>query len=186
MPRSSGAARRVRQIALAPLELADTTALIADTLHHSPEIVQPLAALVQTKTQGNPFFVSEFLKSLYVSGLLSYAYPSVGEARDGGWRWDVARIQERGITDNVVELLDGKVQTLPLATQRILRLAACIGNQFDLAMLALASEQAPGQAATDLWPAVVEGLVLPLGDAYKLTGSLLDGVQMADLGVRLR
>ncbi len=106
--------------------------------------------------------------------------------RDGHWRWDVARIQERGIADNVVELLDGKVQTLPMATQRILRLAACIGNQFDLATLALASEQAPGLAAVGLWPAVVEGLVLPLGDAYKLTGSLLDGVQLADLGVQLR
>src|SRR5206468_2833154 len=160
------------QVALASLDLSHTTELIADTLHHRPDMVQPLAALVQSKTQGNPFFVSEFLKSLYVTGLLTYVYPTAGDARDGRWQWDMIQIQERGITDNVVELLAGKVQTLPAETQHALRLASCIGNQFDLATLAVVSEQSPGAVAADLWAAVAEGLLVPIGDAYKLTSSL--------------
>jgi predicted ATPase len=90
------------------------------------------------------------LKSLYVAGLLIYTYATDKTARGGHWRWDVARIQERGSTDNVVELLAGKIRTLPAMTQRLVRLAACIGNQFDLGTLAVVSEQALGVVPGDL------------------------------------
>jgi PAS domain S-box-containing protein len=176
---------RVGQLALPPLELPHATALVADTLRLPPEQVEPLAALVQRKTEGNPFFMGEFLKSLYVGGLLTYVYPG-GGARGGRWEWDIAQIQGRGITDNVVELLAGKVQALPARAQRVVSLAACIGDQFDLAMLAVVSEQAPGAAAEDLWPAIAEGLVVPLSDSYKLAGALLRGTQLWELGEGVR
>jgi PAS domain S-box-containing protein len=176
----------IGRITLAPLDLAHTAQLIADTLRHPYDAVMPLAQLVQRKTEGNPFFVSEFLKSLYVAGLLTYAYPTGEAASAGRWQWDVARIQEHGITDNVVELLAGKVRTLPEATQRLVRLAACIGNQFDLATLAVVSEEAPGRVAGDLWPAVVEGLLAPIGDSYKLADSALEGDLLMDIGKQAR
>jgi PAS domain S-box-containing protein len=169
----------IGQIAMAPLELVHTTELLADTLHQTPAQVGPLAELVHGKTQGNPYFMGEFLKSLYVGGLLTYGY-------SGGWGWDVARIQERGITDNVVELLADKVQTLPEPAQRVLRLAACIGNEFDLATLVVVSEQPPAAVVAELWRSIAEGLVLPRGDAYKLTGSLTAGASLGDIGARVR
>ncbi|MBD3560239.1 AAA-like domain-containing protein, partial [Planktothrix sp. FACHB-1355] len=82
--------------------------------------------------------------------------------------WDLGQIQAQQITDNVVELMVAKVQKLPPQTQAVLKLAACMGNKFDLKQLAIVYEKAPQETATDLWAAIAEGLILPLNDAYKL------------------
>jgi predicted ATPase/class 3 adenylate cyclase/tRNA A-37 threonylcarbamoyl transferase component Bud32 len=169
----------VNQIALTPLKLSHITQFIADTLYCAPEIAKPLAELVLAKTNGNPFFIIEFLKALYAEELLMFAFTppnkeGVGERR--GWQWDVGQIQARGMTDNVVELMAGNVQKLDGKTQQVLRLAACIGNQFDLPTLALVYQKSPRETAIDLWEALITGMVLPLGDAYKLMGLEVPGL----------
>ncbi|MFM7278039.1 MAG: ATP-binding protein, partial [Microcystis aeruginosa] len=60
----------INQVILRPLGPAQVNQLIADTLNHSPEYVQSLSALVWQKTHGNPFFVNEFLKTIYWENLL--------------------------------------------------------------------------------------------------------------------
>lgn len=65
----------VHQITLAPLDRLALNCLIADTLLCSPERAMPLTELVLAKTQGNPFFSTQFLKSLYEDGLISFAPP---------------------------------------------------------------------------------------------------------------
>jgi predicted ATPase/signal transduction histidine kinase/tRNA A-37 threonylcarbamoyl transferase component Bud32 len=62
-------------ITLAPLALEPMTQLIADTLHSDIASVKPLAELVVRKTEGNPFFINEFLKTLYVENLLTFNFP---------------------------------------------------------------------------------------------------------------
>jgi predicted ATPase/signal transduction histidine kinase/CheY-like chemotaxis protein len=152
----------VNQITLSPLALPDVTQLIAETLHSTTGRAQPLAELVHTKTGGNPFFLRSFLKSLYSASLLTFDY------QRGAWQWDVAQIQALSITDNVVELMASQVKQLPPQTQAVLKLAACIGNQFDLQTLALVYQKSPAETAAELSPAMREGLLLPLSDAYKL------------------
>jgi len=44
------------------------------------------------------------------------------------WSWDLARIQAKGFTDNVVDLMVGKLKRLPLATVHALKLLACLGK----------------------------------------------------------
>ena len=151
----------VSRIALAPLDLPNVVQLLVDTFACTAETAAPLAGLVLAKTGGNPFFLSEFLKSLYAETLLNF-----DAAR--GWQWDLERIQAHAITDNLVDLLAGKVQQLPPATRHVVQLAACIGNRFDLSTLALVAERPPHLTARDLWQALVEGLIVPLSDAYKL------------------
>ena len=152
---------RVNQIRLLPLQVPHVTQLIADTCHCEPSLAQPLAELVHAKTGGNPYFLSEFLKSLYVEGLLTFDYE---QAR---WQWQLEQIKQSGITDNVVELMIKNVQKLPAATQQALKLAACIGNHFDLQSLAYVDQQPPALTAANLWAAMADGLLLPLNDAYK-------------------
>jgi len=155
----------VDYITLEPLKSIEVNRLISATLKVNLETAEPLTELVLTKTNGNPFFVNEFLKSLYNQELLVFDYQL------NHWRWDLREIQAQAITDNVVELMSANVQKLGMSTQQVLKLAACIGNQFDLQTLATVSAQSPQATATALCPAILDGLVLPLSDAYKLLES---------------
>lgn len=48
----------------------------------------------------------------------------------------IEKIQAIGITDrNIIKLIAGRIENFPIATQEILKLAACIGNKFSLDIL---------------------------------------------------
>ncbi|MBD1808828.1 AAA family ATPase [Microcoleus sp. FACHB-SPT15] len=171
----------VEGIFLAPLDLPTIIELIIDTLNCSEERAKPLAKLVLFKTGGNPFFMNEFLKSLYTEKLLEFnspqslmSIPPVGKGgSQGGWQWDLEQIQARGFTDNVVELMTFKIQKLPENTQQMLKLAACMGNQFDLKMLATTYQKSLRETVNDLYAAVAESLVMPLGNRGDLELALI-------------
>ena len=55
----------IQHISLQALNIAEITQMLSDTLVCPLDQVQPLAALVLAKTDGNPFFLKEFLRSLY-------------------------------------------------------------------------------------------------------------------------
>lgn len=160
----------VSHIALGPLGLCDVQQLIVDMFACTPEQAKPLAELLLAKTDGNPFFLNEILKSLHTTELLTF------DAQSRRWRWDIARIQAQNITDNVIELMARKMQGLEGKTQEVLKLAACLGNQFDLRTLAAVCGQSLAKAAADLWPALVEGLIVPLSDTYKLAAFEVQGL----------
>ncbi|MEG4030115.1 MULTISPECIES: AAA family ATPase [unclassified Microcoleus] len=149
---------KVDRIFLSPLDLASVTQLISDALNCMESRVKSLAELVFFKTGGNPFFMKEFLKSLYTESLLQF------DSLVFSWEWDLDQIQARGFTDNVVELMAGKIQQMSDKTQETLKIAACIGNQFDLKTLASLCEKSLGETADYLYAAVAENLVVLLGN----------------------
>ncbi|MCP4404911.1 MAG: serine/threonine-protein kinase PknK, partial [bacterium] len=152
----------------------NVNALIADSLACQPGQVQTLTDLVYDKTRGNAFFVHQFLKSLYEQEFLVFEHPPQSHLKGGSqgrWQWNVERIAAQGMTDNVVELLAGKIDQLPEASHRVLPLAACIGSQCTLNTLSIIYQHAPQETFAHLWPAIAEGLLLPLDDRYKLLGS---------------
>ncbi|MEG5037570.1 MULTISPECIES: AAA family ATPase [unclassified Microcoleus] len=151
----------INHLSLSPLNLNQVNELIADTLKTECVPTQRLAELVWQKTQGNPFFIKEFLKSLYTEHLLKF------DTNARAWHWDLEQIITRNITDNVVEFMADKIKTLSESAQKVLRLAACIGNQFDLETLSIINETSQKAAATELWDAIQAGLILPVGDDYK-------------------
>ena len=157
----------VNLITLAPLPVEPISQLIADTLHSDILSVKPLAELVVRKTEGNPFFVNEFLKTLYAENLLKFTIPQsplTKKESQGGWQWNIAQIEAKGITDNVVELMLCKVQQLRESTQKVLRLAACVGAEFDLDTLSLICEQPASGVFSDLKSALQSGLILPASE----------------------
>jgi predicted ATPase/signal transduction histidine kinase len=151
----------VNAITLSPLGFTDVNQLIADTLHCAEQLAAPLTELVMQKTQGNPFFATQFLKTLHQEKLVTF------DADAGSWQCDIVRVKDAALTDDVVEFMALQLQKLPDATQAVLKLAACIGNQFDLNTLAIVSEQSETEVATALWKALQEGLILPQSDIYK-------------------
>ena len=160
----------VHTITLLSLAFDDTNHLVADTLNCSRELAQPLTELIDRKTQGNPFFTTQFLKALHEENYITFD-------RDRRyWECDIAQVNALALTDDVVEFMALQLQKLPAETQQVLKLAACVGNQFDLATLAIVSEQSPTHVATVLWKALQEGLVLPTSQVYKF---FQDAEQMA-------
>lgn len=126
--------------------------MIADTLHAAHSQTHPLTRLIYAKTGGNPFFVLEMLQSLIIRKVISY--DSAGRA----WRWDIGALKSMEITDNVVTLMLGKIQNLPLTTQKILPLAACVGFRFSLSNLRIIAGQDEDAVFEHLQPALQEGL----------------------------
>jgi predicted ATPase len=55
---------KIETITLQPLNLTSLNYLVADTLHAPEKVVKPLTELVMQKTQGNPFFATQFLKGI--------------------------------------------------------------------------------------------------------------------------
>lgn len=154
-------ATRVTRIELENLTEQNVNDIVADTINVEASEVKQLAKNVYDKTHGNSFFTIEFLKSLHHEGLISF------DLESRTWKWDIDSISKASFSNNVVELMSGKIEKLEESTTEILKLAACIGNQFDLATLALISEQSKPDALKSLWPAVEEGLLIPLDNEYR-------------------
>jgi len=145
----------LNRITLAPLAAPQIAQLIADTLHSNLELVESLAELIYRKTSGNPFFVNEFLKTIYQENLLKFDW------QQRCWVWDIPQIDALGMTENVVDLLIDKLKKLPDAPQQALLLAACIGNSFDLKTLSIVCEKSLTDTFVDLLPAIQSGLLQP-------------------------
>ncbi|MCW6050497.1 AAA family ATPase [Lyngbya sp. CCAP 1446/10] len=160
----------VKNIVLQPLDLADVTELVADTLNDCTEKVTNLAELIWNKTGGNPFFLTQLLQALYQDNLLKFDFAAITtDGSKGAWDWSIDEIQAIGITDkSVVELVASRIEKLPESTQEILKLAACVGDKFALDVLSIVSEQSASVTATELYSALQSGLILPLSDAYRI------------------
>jgi PAS domain S-box-containing protein len=160
----------IREIALAPLTRENVRQLIADALHCDRERPRQLSELVHEKTGGNPFFVIQFLTALTDEGLVAFDH---GAAR---WAWDLDRIHAKGYTDNVVELMVGRLERLPARTQRVVQELACLGNSAALARLAMVHDASDEELRHDLHDALRSELVLHAEGSYRF---LHDRVQEA-------
>ena len=164
----------INQITLAPLALDSVSQILAETLHCDRDSasfadrgsasfadgssVKLLAELVMFKTRGNPFFVNQFLTTLHLENLLNF------DVHRLCWQWNIAQIEAMGITDNVVDLMIGKVKKLLPQTQQILRLAACVGASFDLHTLSIICERLTSEVFQNILPAVQSGLILTISE----------------------
>ena len=156
--RDAGA--RPQEIVLAPLGLDDVERIIADALHCGQDSGGALALLVYEKTGGNPFFTIQFLTSLAEEGLLRF------DRAAAVWIWDLDGIRAKGYSDNVVDLMLGKLRRLPQRTQTALQQLACLGNSADMARLSLAFGQSEEEIHAPLWDAVRSGLILRSEKSY--------------------
>jgi hypothetical protein len=127
--RKAGAS--VQEIVLAPLGLDDMGRLVADALHCDAGDPPLWRKLVHEKTGGNPFFAIQFLTALAEEGCSGSTRSAA--ALDLG----LDRIRAKGYTDNVVDLMVGKLKRLSATTQAALKQLACLGNVAEIATLAL-------------------------------------------------
>ena len=156
--RSAGAT--VHEIVLAPLSRQDLEQLIGDALHCKAERVTALAEVIHEKTAGNPFFANQLISVLVEEGLLTFDY---GEGR---WSWDLNSIHAKGYTDNVADLVVGKLVRLPVKTQQALQLLACMGNNAECVLLEMLSQQSSEQMHGQLLEAIFAELIFFTEQSY--------------------
>lgn len=149
---------KLNKIILNSLEIESIIELISAVLHQSLEQIIPLAFLILRKTGGNPYFIREFLKTLYSENLLTF------DVKNLCWQWDLHKIESMGITENVVDLMINRLKKLPLHTQKLLELAACIGSKFDLKTLSIVGQMSPENLFNELIPAIHSELILPISE----------------------
>ncbi|BAY11776.1 ATP-binding sensor histidine kinase [Calothrix sp. NIES-2098] len=148
-------------LTLQPLSQLNLNQLVVDTLKCAEELAVPLSQLIYRKTQGNPFFSTQFLKSLHEDGLINFNWS------EGCWECDIAQINQQTLTSDVVEFMSLQLRRLPESTQQVLKLAACIGNSFDLPTLAIVCQLSEVETAASLWKSLQLDFILPQSAVYK-------------------
>ena len=156
-----GAGGKVAEITLAPLGREHVGQLVADALRCELERSTPLARLVGEKTGGNPFFVVQFISALAAEEMLTFDHATAK------WSWDIDRIRAKGYTDNVVELMIGKLNRVPAETKKALQQLACLGNAAEVTTLSIVLASSVEEVHGALWPAVREELVERPGGVYR-------------------
>jgi len=165
----------VDQMTLAPLELPDVTSLVAGTLHCSPADAQEIARVIDMRTAGNPFYCNRYLQSLYDDGLVRF------NRTTGRFECDIESLREPSSGADVVGFMVGRVERFTAETRDALKFAAAIGSRFSLDTLAAVRGLSRAQVAEGLWPALVEGLILPLDETYRVFQGAANIESIADL-----
>ncbi|MCB1191379.1 MAG: AAA family ATPase [Leptospiraceae bacterium] len=155
----------IQTIHLLPLAFEDVNKLIADILQKDQDHVYELTDVILSKTRGNPFFVIEFLKSMYNDKIIYY------NSIENSWSWDIARSDSLGITDNVIDLMIKKIRNLSDSAGNLIRLASCISNRFDLNTLSIIHQKSILDTASELDELLKEGLIVPEGISYQFVAN---------------
>ena len=130
----------VSRIELAGLDDSGVMALMEAAAGHTlDDAGVGLAHAVYRETDGNPFFVSEVLRHLAETGAIY---------QDATGRWTSENsLEQIALPDSVREVIGARVGRLGPDAERVLSMAAVIGRDFDLDLLARADQDHRGRAA---------------------------------------
>jgi class 3 adenylate cyclase/tetratricopeptide (TPR) repeat protein len=136
----------------------------------------PLAHAVYRETDGNPFFVSEVLRHLMETGAIY---------QDESGRWAAHDLDRMTLPDSVREVIGGRVVRLGQHAGRVLALAAVIGRDFDLDLLAKVTGSSEDELLDTLDAATAVALIREVADRsgrYSFSHALIQHTLYGDLG----
>ena len=107
---------------------------VAATLCRPKHEIVPLAAVIQSKTAGNPFYMREMLDTCHRKQCIWYSY------RDNAWQYDLDRIFKQFETESYHDTLNSEFVTarlneLPVSSRSILAWASLIGTSFSFELI---------------------------------------------------
>ncbi len=148
-------------IKLEPLSSESIALLIADSLHINSKDCTDIADVIAKKTHGNPFFIRQILLSLHEKGAIRFS------DQEQKWTYSIDQISQTTVSDNVMELMLELLYRLLDEVVDTLKIASCIGNNFDLETLSAATDQTAEQTTDQLSYAIQIGLIRSNGSSEK-------------------
>lgn len=158
--------KTIHSLQLGPLKPTDFEALFRDSFNRNDASIKSLADLIYKHTGGNSFFCKQVVNTLYKERFIFFDY----EKRQ--WSWNLEGIKALKISDNVVDLMLGKLDELPAETRYLLKYGACLGSSFTVEMLTLVTNQSLNEINKKLYPALQNELILLQRSGYKSTNSI--------------
>jgi predicted ATPase len=140
---------RFTEIVLSPLDAKRTDDLVSALLNIA-DIPRDLRALIVRRTEGNPYFIEEVVRSLIEQGIVYRT--------EDGLRWKSAtKLEDIAIPDTLQALLVSRIDRLDVETRATLQLASVIGRTFDVRILKAVS---PSASSLDLQLAALQRVEL--------------------------
>ena len=110
------------EVTLIPLSQEQSAVLVAN-LVGPMDLPARLQAQILRKTEGNPYFIEEVIRSLVTDGVL------VRDSRDGSWRLST-QDEQVNVPDTIQALLLARIDSLEDEVKQVLKLASVIGRSF--------------------------------------------------------
>lgn len=115
-------------IQLGLLSAQSTQDFVEDTFWETDFNLEDLGKIVVDKTQGNPFFVREFLQNVT-------SQKNLYENEEGVWSWQEEKIRATHVTENVTDLIAIRLARLPEKDAECLKFASFLDDQIDISLL---------------------------------------------------
>ncbi len=138
------------RIRLVPL-LEGAIAKLVAVLLGGHQVEHSFINQIATRTNGNPFAVGEYIRSMLDSGLLRPSW--------GSWIVDTQGLENLHLPTDVVQLVIKRISDLEKTTRDILRYAALVGSKFQSNLIPLISEKSTEEVHAALAEAMRSRLI---------------------------
>ncbi len=154
--------RPYKTINLPPLNCEAVGLMLTDAFKGGFGSRKQFADVIFRKTEGNPFFIKELLMNLKKNNTLVFNF------KNHQFECDIKTLEKTAASDNVVELIIQKIKGCSPKAIQLLKLAACLGNSFDLKTLAMIAGDRAEVTAKNLMEIIEMDAVIPLTESYNI------------------
>ncbi len=116
----------VMSIKIGSIAKGTVNTMLSETLCLPPSLCSSLSSIIHNRTGGIILFVMNFLRSLNEEGLLWF---NLSCRR---WEYDIGGIQQKEVSEDVVQHMSERLTRLPRDMQLGLKLCSCLGASFDV------------------------------------------------------
>jgi len=118
-----------KTVTIEPLSTDVTNKMLSNTLEIPEALTKPLSSVVHQKTEGNPFYIKQFVFSLNQKGFLVF------NGDTNKWQWDNKKLGQESLSENVIDLITKNLNLLSFETQIIFKIASFVGGRFDIELI---------------------------------------------------
>ncbi len=149
----------ITNIPVGPLDGKGISGILSGIFKKGDILSTEVVGLIKNKTNGNPFFVNQLIKSMFDEKLVSFK-PEIG------WTCNLKSISGMKVTNNVIELMAEKIARLPETSREILKAGSCIGERFDIQTLSAVTGKPLEEIIESLSTIVNEGYLTFADNIY--------------------